>query len=216
MVELAVRGFLAEGPLHGYELRRRVAHLSGYARPVSDGTLYPAIKRMTDAGWLDRRVEPGASAAQRFVLSLTEAGRAELLRRLAQPADLDITDLTRWLTVLAFLSLLPDPADQHAVLRRRLAFLEQPASFFYDGDRPQSSQHDHRPEHRNDAVSRPHRGVHREQERDDRHVKRFVVAAADGGPGTGYGMVGRFMAVVVGLIAIVLGGLALARARRTG
>jgi DNA-binding PadR family transcriptional regulator len=136
VVELAILGFLAEGPLHGYELRRRVAHLSGYARPVSDGTLYPALKRMTEAGWLDRRVEPGASAAQRFVLSLTEAGRAELLRRLAQPADLDITDLTRWLTVLAFLSLLPDPADQHAVLRRRLAFLEQPASFFYDGDRP--------------------------------------------------------------------------------
>jgi DNA-binding PadR family transcriptional regulator len=136
MVELAILGFLAEGPLHGYELRRRVAHLSGYARPVSDGTLYPAIKRMSDAGWLDRRVEPGASAAQRFVLSLTEAGRAELMRRLARPADLDITDLTRWLTVLAFLSLLPDPADQHAVLRRRLEFLEQPASFFYDGDRP--------------------------------------------------------------------------------
>lgn len=136
VVELAILGFLAESPLHGYELRRRVAHLSGYARPVSDGTLYPAIKRMTEAGWLDRRVEPGASAAQRIVLSLTEAGRAELLRRLAQPADLDITDLTRWLTVLAFLSLLPDSADQHAVLRRRLEFLEQPASFFYDGDRP--------------------------------------------------------------------------------
>lgn len=27
-------------------------------------------------------------------------------------------------------------ADQHAVLRRRLEFLEQPASFFHDGDRP--------------------------------------------------------------------------------
>ncbi len=39
MVELAILGFLAEGPLHGYQLRRRVAHLSGYARPVSDGTL---------------------------------------------------------------------------------------------------------------------------------------------------------------------------------
>ncbi len=32
MVELAILGFLAEGPLHGYELRRRVARLSGYAR----------------------------------------------------------------------------------------------------------------------------------------------------------------------------------------
>jgi hypothetical protein len=38
--------------------------------------------------------------------------------------------------VLAFLRHLDDPAAQAAVLRRRLAFLEEPASFFYDGDRP--------------------------------------------------------------------------------
>ena len=39
-------GFLADGPVHGYVLRRRVAQLSGYARPVSDGSLYPAIDRL--------------------------------------------------------------------------------------------------------------------------------------------------------------------------
>ncbi|MET0135586.1 MAG: DUF6223 family protein [Kibdelosporangium sp.] len=43
----------------------------------------------------------------------------------------------------------------------------------------------------------------------------LVVAAAEGGPGTGYGIVGGYAAIVVGLIATVLGGLALARARRT-
>jgi hypothetical protein len=43
----------------------------------------------------------------------------------------------------------------------------------------------------------------------------LVVAAAEGGPGTGYGIVGGFVALVVGLIAMVLGGLALARSRRT-
>ena len=44
----------------------------------------------------------------------------------------------------------------------------------------------------------------------------LVVAAADGGPGTGNGLVGGFVALVMGLIAMVLGGLALARSRRTG
>jgi hypothetical protein len=63
-----------------------------------------------------------------------------LLRRLGQPADQEITDPNRWMTILAFLSLLPDVADQHAVLRRRLKFLEQPASFFYDVDRPLGSE----------------------------------------------------------------------------
>ncbi|MFF4778077.1 PadR family transcriptional regulator [Microtetraspora fusca] len=140
MLELAIMGFLAEGPLHGYELRRRVARLSGHTRPVSDGSLYPAINRLVKAGHLDRRAEPGASAAQRQVLDLTDDGRTELLRRLREPADHDITDSTRFFTILAFLSLLPDVADQHAVLRRRLEFLERPASFFADGDRPLRAQ----------------------------------------------------------------------------
>ncbi|WP_018538119.1 MULTISPECIES: PadR family transcriptional regulator [unclassified Streptomyces] len=136
MLELAILGFLAEGPLHGYQLRHRIAHLSGHARPVSDGSLYPAINRLVDAGLLERRTEPGASAAQRHTLSLTGAGRGELLRRLRDADGLDISDSTRYFTVLAFLSHVPDTADRRAVLRRRLDFLEQPASFFYDGERP--------------------------------------------------------------------------------
>src|SRR5262245_27405202 len=136
MLELSILGFLADGPLHGYELRRRVAALSGHSRPVSDGSLYPAINRLVKAGLLDQRTEPGASAAQRRVLSLTGRGRDDLLRRLKEPADHDISDSTRYFNILAFLSLLPEVADQHAVLRRRLEFLERPASFFYDGDRP--------------------------------------------------------------------------------
>ncbi|MEU9463827.1 MULTISPECIES: PadR family transcriptional regulator [unclassified Streptomyces] len=136
MLELAILGFLADGPLHGYQLRRRIAHLSGHARPVSDGSLYPAINRLVKAGLLDRRAEPGASAAQRHTLSLTTTGRTELLRRLRDADGLEISDGTRYFTVLAFLSQLPDTAGQHAVLRRRLEFLEQPASFFHDGDVP--------------------------------------------------------------------------------
>jgi Family of unknown function (DUF6223) len=42
-----------------------------------------------------------------------------------------------------------------------------------------------------------------------------VVAAAEGGPGTGYGIVGGFVALVIGLVATVLGGLAMARSRST-
>lgn len=38
--------------------------------------------------------------------------------------------------MLAFLRHLADSAAQAGVLRRRLAFLEEPASFFYDGGRP--------------------------------------------------------------------------------
>ncbi|WP_327426118.1 PadR family transcriptional regulator [Streptomyces sp. NBC_01236] len=139
MLELAILGFLAEGPLPGHELRRRVSHLTGHTRPVSDGSLYPAINRLAKAGLLERRADPSAGGA-RYILSLTETGRADMLERLRKPAEHEITDHTRFYTVLSFLSLLPDMTEQHAVLRRRLTFLEEPASFFYDGERPMRAE----------------------------------------------------------------------------
>ncbi|WP_329494068.1 PadR family transcriptional regulator [Kitasatospora herbaricolor] len=136
MLKLAILGLLHERPLHGYELRRHLTALTGHVRPISDGTLYPAIKRLEADGLLVRETEPGATAAPRHTLHLTEDGRAALTDRLRTPEDLDISDENRWFTVLAFLRHLDAPAEQAAVLRRRLAFLQQPASFFYDGERP--------------------------------------------------------------------------------
>ncbi|MFF4800514.1 PadR family transcriptional regulator [Streptomyces sp. NPDC001351] len=136
MLELSILGFLYDAPLHGYELRKRITALTGHVKPVAESTLYPAIKRLEKAGLLARTTEPGAVAAPRHVLTLTEEGRSEFRRRLAQPDRRDITDENRWFTVLAFLRHLDEPAAQAAVLRRRLAFLEEPASFFYEGDRP--------------------------------------------------------------------------------
>lgn len=136
MLELAILGFLYDSPLHGYELRKRITALTGHVRPVAESTLYPAIKRLEKAGLLARETQPGAVAAPRHVLNLTADGRQELRRRLAEPATGDITDENRWFTLLAFLRHLDDAAAQAAVLRRRLTFLEEPASFFYDGERP--------------------------------------------------------------------------------
>ncbi|PJN26096.1 PadR family transcriptional regulator [Kitasatospora sp. CB02891] len=136
MLKLAILGFLHDRPLHGYELRRHLAALTGHVRPISDGTLYPAIKRLEADGLLVRETEPGSVAAPRHTLHLTPAGRAALLERLRTPEQLDISDENRWFTLLAFLRHLHDPAEQAAVLRRRLAFLGEPASFFYDGARP--------------------------------------------------------------------------------
>lgn len=134
MLELTILGFLSEGPLHGYELKRRVVQLTGYARPVSDGTLYPAIKRLHRDGLLERRAEPGAGPA-RYVLTITGDGRDALVARLRDPQANEVSDFSRFIVVLTFLSLVPSVEEQHSVLRRRLDFLEQPASFFYDEDR---------------------------------------------------------------------------------
>ncbi|MDJ0463915.1 PadR family transcriptional regulator [Streptomyces sp. H27-C3] len=136
MLELAILGFLYDTPLHGYELRKRITALTGHVRPVAESTLYPAIKRLEKAGMLARETRPGSVAAPRHVLTLTDAGRRELRRRLAHPERPEITDENRWFALLAFLRHLDDSDAQAGVLRRRLEFLEEPASFFYEGDRP--------------------------------------------------------------------------------
>ncbi|MEU3568355.1 PadR family transcriptional regulator [Kitasatospora sp. NPDC036755] len=133
MLTLAILGFLYDQPLHGYELKARITGLTGHVRPVSDGALYPAIARLEKAGLLHRRTEPGSGAAPRQTLELTAEGRAELLRRLADPEQAEITDQIRFFTVTTFLHHLADPSRQAAVLRRRLDFLDAPSSFFYDG-----------------------------------------------------------------------------------
>ncbi|MET7983967.1 MULTISPECIES: PadR family transcriptional regulator [unclassified Streptomyces] len=136
MLELSILGFLHEEPLHGYELKERIKALSGHVRPVSDGALYPAITRLVDTGLLDQHTEPGSGAAPRRVLALTDKGRESLLERLRHPKQAEITDQVRFNTLLAFLRHLGDPREQAAVLRRRLDFLETPASFFYEDGRP--------------------------------------------------------------------------------
>lgn len=135
MLALGILGFLAEEPLHGYELRERLRSLTGHVKPVSDGALYPAINRLVSAGLVTRLTEPGSAAAPRQMLELTPAGRDELLRRLREPTDQEITDRNRYFSVLAFLHHLPSRAEQARVLRRRLEFLEAPASFFSTGGR---------------------------------------------------------------------------------
>jgi DNA-binding PadR family transcriptional regulator len=52
VLELAVLGLLQESPLHGYELRKRLNTLLGTLRPLSYGSLYPALRDMQTAGWI--------------------------------------------------------------------------------------------------------------------------------------------------------------------
>lgn len=56
ILETAILGVLADGPLHGYELRKRLVPILGALRPLSFGSLYPALRRLSERGL----IEPGA------------------------------------------------------------------------------------------------------------------------------------------------------------
>ncbi|MDU0348213.1 PadR family transcriptional regulator [Actinomyces sp. MRS3W] len=137
MLDLKILGFLAEGPLHGYELRRRIMELDGPSSRLSEGTLYPALARLEKAGLIIRTTEPGARGRPRKRIDITAAGRERLHELLRHPSETDMSSMLNFLHILAFLSQLPNAAEREAVLRRRLEILRAPApAFFYDDEAP--------------------------------------------------------------------------------
>jgi DNA-binding PadR family transcriptional regulator len=55
LLEIAILGLLNESPMHGYELRKRLSTLLGGLRAFSYGSLYPSLRRLQEAGWIDEQ-----------------------------------------------------------------------------------------------------------------------------------------------------------------
>ena len=68
------------GPLHGYGLARRLEQVSGEMLAMKQGTLYPALLRLEQRGWI--KAAWGASEANRKAryYSMTARGRRQLLQ----------------------------------------------------------------------------------------------------------------------------------------
>ena len=66
------------GPMHGYGIARRIEQIAEGALSLNQGTLYPALLRLGQKGWI--RSEWGASENNRRAryYSLTRAGRKQL------------------------------------------------------------------------------------------------------------------------------------------
>jgi DNA-binding PadR family transcriptional regulator len=76
LLEFAVLGLLHDGPLHGYELRKRLTTALGIFRALSYGSLYPALRRLVDAGWIHETHEVTASGKRpRITYELTADGK---------------------------------------------------------------------------------------------------------------------------------------------
>lgn len=79
-VTLAALGALLERPMHPYQL---ATVLAGRGVPVNRGSLYDTVDAMTRAGWTEPQpAERDGARPQRTPYALTEAGQAELVRRL--------------------------------------------------------------------------------------------------------------------------------------
>jgi DNA-binding PadR family transcriptional regulator len=83
----AVLGLLAYAPLSGYDIRRIYAQSLGNFWSESYGHIYPILKRLDEEGFATREVERQTGRPDRNVYSITDLGRDELHRWLAQPLD---------------------------------------------------------------------------------------------------------------------------------
>jgi transcriptional regulator len=66
------------GPLHGYGIARRIEQVSGNALTLNQGTIYPALLRLEQRGWV--KSEWGTSEANRRAkfYSLSPRGRKQI------------------------------------------------------------------------------------------------------------------------------------------
>ena len=68
----------ALGPLHGYRIARRIEQISGNQLALNQGTLYPALVKLEQMGWVRSHWRESESGRRVKIYSLTRAGRKQL------------------------------------------------------------------------------------------------------------------------------------------
>ena len=79
-LDMLVLAVLAPGVLHGFEIAQRIHHLSRSALTVEEGSLYPALYRMQDRGWVTSEWGQSENKRRAKYYELTRAGRRQLER----------------------------------------------------------------------------------------------------------------------------------------
>ena len=86
MLELAILGLLKTEPLHGYELKKRLADDLGMVGAVSFGSLYPALRRLEKSGAITAAdADASAGASVRIPATGSLAGEAAAAKRRHRP-----------------------------------------------------------------------------------------------------------------------------------
>src|SRR2546428_13639541 len=74
-LDLLVLKTLSRGPAHGYGIASHVQQASNDGLRVEEGSLYPALHRMAQAGWIAAEWQPTGNNPRARLYRLTPAGR---------------------------------------------------------------------------------------------------------------------------------------------
>jgi len=82
-LDLLLLKILALEPLNGWSISQRLRQVSGDILQVSDGSLYPALHKLEQEGWITAEWRPSENNRRAKFYSLTKPGRKQLEREAA-------------------------------------------------------------------------------------------------------------------------------------
>jgi PadR family transcriptional regulator PadR len=97
---MVLRTLETMGPQHGFGLAKRIQQISGGVLDLNQGTLYPALLRMEQRGWIQSRWGTSDSNRRARFYELTRAGRKQVTQ---ESAD--------WARTVALMERFLRPAD---------------------------------------------------------------------------------------------------------
>src|SRR4026209_705765 len=77
-LDLLILKALSAGELHGLGVSRRIEQLTGGTFVVQPGSLFPALHRLEEAGWLTSTWQPSENNRRAKYYRLTRSGRRHL------------------------------------------------------------------------------------------------------------------------------------------
>jgi PadR family transcriptional regulator, regulatory protein PadR len=83
-LDLLILKALSTGELHGLGVSRRIEQMTGGTFVVQAGSLFPALHRLEEAGWLSAAWEASENNRRAKFYRLTRAGRRQLDEEIAE------------------------------------------------------------------------------------------------------------------------------------
>jgi transcriptional regulator len=87
---LVLKILARRGPLHGYGITTQIENMSEEVLSVEEGSLYPALHRLEECGWVKAKWITTENRRRARVYEITAAGRKQL-----------VEEQHRWLAITA-------------------------------------------------------------------------------------------------------------------
>jgi PadR family transcriptional regulator, regulatory protein PadR len=75
---LVLKTLATLGPLHGYGIARRIEQVSGDLLELNQGTIYPALLKLEQMGWISTKWSVSENNRRAKFYSITAAGKKQL------------------------------------------------------------------------------------------------------------------------------------------